>query len=155
MHQTAGVADGSFLRYPERISFRLPNCDRHRSQRECIQCTYATLIHKDVNSLFSAHDHYWHAHPTSLSATVAGDKQVRVFDVGESVGRSPSGNEMSYSTRQSCIRILRCHSGSTKRIITEDSPDFFLTVAEVCIYVSRLHRHTKFVSTLGWASPST
>ncbi|KIK98048.1 hypothetical protein PAXRUDRAFT_732196 [Paxillus rubicundulus Ve08.2h10] len=63
-------------------------------------------------------------------ATVAGDKQVRVFDVGESVSRSPTGNEMSYTTQQACIRVLRCHSRRTKRIITEDSPDFFLTVAE-------------------------
>ncbi|KAF9222001.1 WD40 repeat-like protein [Gyrodon lividus] len=63
-------------------------------------------------------------------ATVAGDKQVRVFDVGESVGRSPTGNEMSYTTRQACIRILHCHSRRTKRIISEDNPDFFLTVAE-------------------------
>ncbi|KAF8558753.1 WD40 repeat-like protein [Imleria badia] len=71
-----------------------------------------------------------HMLPSSTRiATVAGDKQVRVFDVGESVGRSPSGNEMRY-TRQACIRVLRCHSGRTKRIITEDSPDFFLTVAE-------------------------
>jgi len=38
---------------------------------------------------------------------------------------------MSYNTRQSCVRVLRCHSGRTKRIITEDSPDLFLTVAEV------------------------
>ncbi|KAI9574450.1 WD40-repeat-containing domain protein [Boletus coccyginus] len=72
-----------------------------------------------------------HMLPSSTRiATVAGDKQVRVFDVGESVGRSPSGNEMSYTTKQACIRVLRCHSRRTKRIITEDSPDFFLTVAE-------------------------
>ncbi|KAG8218871.1 WD40 repeat-like protein [Butyriboletus roseoflavus] len=72
-----------------------------------------------------------HMLPSSTRiATVAGDKQVRVFDVGESVGRSPSGNEMSYSTRQACIHVLRCHTRRTKRIITEDSPDFFLTVAE-------------------------
>lgn len=58
-----------------------------------------------------------------------------MFDVGESVGRSPSGNEMSYTTKQACIRVLRCHSRRTKRIITEDSPDFFLTVAEVGTYV--------------------
>ncbi|OAX43460.1 WD40 repeat-like protein [Rhizopogon vinicolor AM-OR11-026] len=63
-------------------------------------------------------------------ATVSGDQQVRVFDVGEAVGQSPTGSEMSYNTRQSCIRVLRCHSGRTKRIITEDSPDLFLTVAE-------------------------
>ncbi|KAG0709673.1 WD40 repeat-like protein [Suillus ampliporus] len=63
-------------------------------------------------------------------ATVSGDRQVRVFDVGEAVGRSPTGSEMEYTTREACIRVLRCHTGRTKRIITEDSPDLFLTVAE-------------------------
>ncbi|KAH7887708.1 WD40 repeat-like protein [Phlebopus sp. FC_14] len=63
-------------------------------------------------------------------ATVAGDSQVRVFDVGEAIGRSPTGNEMSYNTREACIRVFRCHSRRSKRIITEDSPDKFLTVAE-------------------------
>ncbi|KAG1783294.1 WD40 repeat-like protein [Suillus placidus] len=62
--------------------------------------------------------------------TVSGDRQVRVFDVGEAVGQSPTGSEMEYTTRESCIRVLRCHTGRTKRIITEDSPDLFLTVAE-------------------------
>ncbi|KAH7914318.1 WD40-repeat-containing domain protein [Hygrophoropsis aurantiaca] len=63
-------------------------------------------------------------------ATAAGDKQIRVFDIGEAVGRSPTGDEMIYNTRQSCLRVLRCHTGRTKRIVTEDSPDLFLTVAE-------------------------
>lgn len=63
-------------------------------------------------------------------ATVSGDRQVRVFDVGEAVGQSPTGSEMEYTTRESCIRVLRCHTGRVKRIITEDSPDLFLTVAE-------------------------
>ncbi|KAG1892413.1 WD40 repeat-like protein [Suillus subluteus] len=63
-------------------------------------------------------------------ATVSGDRQVRVFDVGEAVGQSPTGSEMEYTTRESCIRVLRCHTGRAKRIITEDSPDLFLTVAE-------------------------
>ncbi|KAG2141736.1 WD40 repeat-like protein [Suillus bovinus] len=63
-------------------------------------------------------------------ATVSGDRQVRVFDVGEVVGQSPTGSEMEYTTQESCIRVLRCHTGRTKRIITEDSPDLFLTVAE-------------------------
>ncbi|KAG2367342.1 WD40-repeat-containing domain protein [Suillus spraguei] len=63
-------------------------------------------------------------------ATVSGDRQVRVFDVGDAVGQSPTGREMEYTTRESCIRVLRCHSGRTKRIITEDSPNLFLTVAE-------------------------
>lgn len=133
-HQAAGVANGSFVRHSERISFRLPDRDKYRSQRECIQYTHATLIYTNVTSLSSVHDLHYYAH-SFPSATVAGDKQVRVFDVGESVGRSPSGNEMSYTTRQACVRVLRCHSKRTKRIITEDSPDLFLTVAEVCTYI--------------------
>ena len=66
-----------------------------------------------------------------------------MFDVGEAVGQSPTGSEMSYNTRQSCIRVLHCHSGRTKRIITEDSPDLFLTVAEVAEFYSLdlLHVH--------------
>ncbi|KAN0097234.1 WD40-repeat-containing domain protein [Tylopilus felleus] len=84
-----------------------------------------------INTGHSANVFNIHMLPSSTRiATVAGDKQVRVFDVGESVGRSPSGNEMSYTTRQACVRVLRCHSKRTKRIITEDSPDLFLTVAE-------------------------
>lgn len=87
------------------------------------------------------------------SATVSGDRQVRVFDVGEAVGQSPTGSEMSYDTRQSCVRILCCHSGRTKRIITEDSPDLFLTVAEV------FRSSTSFPNILseypGWPSAST
>lgn len=70
-------------------------------------------------------------------ATVSGDRQVRVFDVGAGVGQSPTGSEMEYTTRESCIRVLRCHTGRTKRIITEDSPDLFLTVAED----GQVHQH--------------
>ncbi|KAG1754079.1 WD40 repeat-like protein [Suillus paluster] len=66
-------------------------------------------------------------------ATVSGDRQVRVFDVGEAVGQSLTGSEMHYTTRESCFRVLRCHTGRTKRIITEDSPDLFLTVAEAAM----------------------
>lgn len=36
-----------------------------------------------------------------------------------------------HDTRQSCRRVLRCHEGRVKRIVTENSPDLFLTVAEV------------------------
>ena len=75
-----------------------------------------------------------------------------MFDVGEAVGQSPTGSEMSYNTRQSCIRVLHCHSGRTKRIITEDSPDLFLTVAEVAEFYSifrfidRVPRMAKYVN---------
>lgn len=76
-----------------------------------------------------------------------------MFDVGAGVGQSPTGSEMEYTTRESCIRVLRCHTGRTKRIITEDSPDLFLTVAEVASVLVEfqvlLTRYT------GWPSTST
>lgn len=67
---------------------------------------------------------------SSRIATVAGDKQVRVFDVGEAHSAGSDGQEVVYSTRQSCTHILRCHEQRVKRIITEHSPDLFLSVAE-------------------------
>lgn len=139
MYQAADMANGSFFGHSKRISLCLPDSNRHGSHCECIQRTHATVIHQDVNRLFSPCNSYLYADSTILSATAAGDRQVRVFDVGESIGHSPSGNEMKYSTAQACIRILRCHSRRTKRVITEDSPDFFLTVAEVCIHACPIH----------------
>ena len=41
------------------------------------------------------------------------------------------GRETDFSQRETCIRVFRCHKGRTKRIVTEGSPDLFLTVAEV------------------------
>ncbi|KAI1795233.1 WD40 repeat-like protein [Ganoderma leucocontextum] len=67
---------------------------------------------------------------SSRIATVSGDSQVRVFDHEKAAGFSGSNGVTEYSTRQAAIRTLRCHSGRTKRIVTEDSPDMFLTVAE-------------------------
>lgn len=64
-------------------------------------------------------------------ATAAGDKQVRVFDIGEPRNVAPDRRETVYSPRQSCTHTLRCHKGRVKRIVTEHSPDLFLTVAEV------------------------
>ncbi len=69
----------------------------------------------------------------SPSATVSGDSQVRVFDHEKAAGFPGSNGKTEYSTRQATIRILKCHGGRTKRIVTEDSPDLFLTVAEVSI----------------------
>ncbi|KAI0660981.1 WD40 repeat-like protein [Cubamyces menziesii] len=57
---------------------------------------------------------------SSRIATVAGDSQVRVFDHEKAPGIRGIA----------AIRILRCHNGRVKRIVTEDSPDLFLTVAE-------------------------
>ncbi|RPD67162.1 WD40 repeat-like protein [Lentinus tigrinus ALCF2SS1-6] len=67
---------------------------------------------------------------SSRIATVAGDRQVRVFDHERAVGFPRQTGEIEYSTRAAVIRVLRCHNGRTKRIVTEDSPDLFLTVAE-------------------------
>jgi hypothetical protein len=111
----------------------VPECNQHRSYTKCLQRADAPVFYKDV-SLDCVHFRYDDNHVGS--ATVSGDQQVRVFDVGEAVGQSPTGSEMEYTTRESCIRILRCHDRRTKRIITEDSPDLFLTVAEVvCVLV--------------------
>ncbi|KAI0320808.1 WD repeat-containing protein [Amylostereum chailletii] len=63
-------------------------------------------------------------------ATVAGDRQVRVFDAMAAASISSSGPEASYNAGDCSLRVLRCHSRPTKRIVTEDSPDLFLTVAE-------------------------
>ena len=47
--------------------------------------------------------------------------------------QSVSGREVVYTPRQTNVRVLRCHDDSVKRIITEDSPDVFLTVSEVSL----------------------
>ena len=57
-----------------------------------------------------------------------------MFDYEKAAGFLGSNGETEYSTRQAAIRILKCHGGRTKRIVTEDSPDLFLTVGEVSIY---------------------
>ncbi|CAL1700680.1 unnamed protein product [Somion occarium] len=63
-------------------------------------------------------------------ASVAGDKQVRIFDIGDIVSQAGDGRETLYTARQANVRILRCHSDSVKRITTEGTPDVFLTVSE-------------------------
>ncbi|OSD04253.1 WD40 repeat-like protein [Trametes coccinea BRFM310] len=67
---------------------------------------------------------------SSRIVTVAGDKQVRVFDHEKAPGHPGDHGETEYYARQAAIRVLRCHSARVKRIVTEDSPDLFLTVAE-------------------------
>jgi hypothetical protein len=58
--------------------------------------------------------------------------QVRVFDVNTASANPVSDRlETEYSAKQSCIKVLRCHEERVKRIITEDSPDLFLSVSEV------------------------
>lgn len=67
------------------------------------------------------------------SVTVARDGHVRVSDVGDVMNQSVTGREVVYTTRQTSCRVLRCHENSVKRVITEDSPDLFLTVSEVSV----------------------
>ena len=58
--------------------------------------------------------------------------QVRVFDANTASTSAVSDRlETEYSVKQSCIKVLRCHEERVKRIITEDSPDLFLSVSEV------------------------
>ncbi|KAI0352957.1 WD40 repeat-like protein [Trametes cingulata] len=67
---------------------------------------------------------------SSRIVTVAGDRQVRVFDHEKAAGHPNDNGETEYYARQAAIRVLKCHQGRVKRIVTEDSPDLFLTVAE-------------------------
>lgn len=69
--------------------------------------------------------------------------QVRVFDVKTASACVVSDRlETEYSVKQSCIKVIRCHEQRVKRIITEDSPDLFLSVSEVSI---NLGDHLKIV----------
>ncbi|KAJ7129629.1 WD40-repeat-containing domain protein [Mycena epipterygia] len=66
---------------------------------------------------------------SSNIATVAGDGQVRVHELGE-VGTSGPPATSHLSSRHTCTHRLRCHDRRVKRLVTEDSPHLFLTVAE-------------------------
>ncbi|KAF9057598.1 WD40-repeat-containing domain protein [Panaeolus papilionaceus] len=69
---------------------------------------------------------------SSRIVTAAGDMQIRVFDARTALsGASISDNlETEYSTNESCLRIIQCHDDRAKKIVTEDSPDLFLSLAE-------------------------
>ncbi|TFK43495.1 WD repeat-containing protein [Crucibulum laeve] len=67
---------------------------------------------------------------SSRIVTAAGDKQIRIFDVGTAITTAPDGIETQYNPRQVGVQILRCHEDRVKRIVTEDSPDLFLSVGE-------------------------
>jgi hypothetical protein len=66
-------------------------------------------------------------------ATVAGDKQVRVFDIGDGTTGISGGQDAGthYDVEDHCLRVLKCHHDRVKRIVTEESPDLFLTISEV------------------------
>ncbi|KAF8621602.1 hypothetical protein AX15_007622 [Amanita polypyramis BW_CC] len=59
-------------------------------------------------------------------ASVAGDRQIRIVDA-EIASSTPN---MNHLIRSDSVRVLRCHRGRVKRLVTEESPDIFLTVAE-------------------------
>jgi hypothetical protein len=65
--------------------------------------------------------------------TVAGDKQVRVFDVEDGTTGVSGGQdaETHYDVQDHCLRVLKCHNDRVRRIVTEESPDLFLTISEV------------------------
>ncbi|TFK75871.1 WD40 repeat-like protein [Pluteus cervinus] len=67
---------------------------------------------------------------SSRIATVAGDQEVRIFDIGESQLGSQDGRETWIRPEAGGTRVLRCHHDRVKRITLEDSPDVFLTVGE-------------------------
>lgn len=103
--------------------WRMNNSDITRDYS--FECT-AVLHTGHTANIFNAH---MLPHSTKL-ATVAGDSEVRVFDIGSHVPTSIFGGETVYRHRTAMKRLLNCHHDRTKRIVTEDSPDVFLTVAE-------------------------
>ena len=68
---------------------------------------------------------------SALRATVARDSQVRICDAREGLNETIRGRDAVYSSRQLGVKVLKCHVRATKRIVTEDSPDLFLSVSEV------------------------
>lgn len=62
---------------------------------------------------------------------MAADRQVRVSDVGAAVHSTRYDGRTDYTSSQAHVKVLRCHNGRVKRIVTEESPDMFLTVAQV------------------------
>ncbi|KAG9006616.1 hypothetical protein FRB94_000542 [Tulasnella sp. JGI-2019a] len=121
--------------------WRPPTSFSSTSSTDQFTCS-VTLQTGHTGNVFAAHflPHTSDAHV----ATCAADKQVRVFDVTRTTGgtsrpmhvrSSEAGGmrERSWEERTEgmcCLRVLRCHTKRTKRIVTEDSPNFFLTVSE-------------------------
>ncbi|KAK2466242.1 hypothetical protein APHAL10511_001884 [Amanita phalloides] len=61
-------------------------------------------------------------------ASVSGDREVRI--VNAETFSSASALEASCGIHSNTARVLQCHRGRVKRLVTEDNPDIFLTVAE-------------------------
>jgi len=62
--------------------------------------------------------------------TAAGDKQIRVFDATQALDVS-DGRQTEFGARQLEGRVIRCHQHRVKKLVTEDSPDLFLSLSEV------------------------
>lgn len=62
--------------------------------------------------------------------TAAGDNQVRVFDATLALAVK-DGLETEFSARELSGRVIRCHTQRVKKLVTEDSPDVFLSLSEV------------------------
>lgn len=79
---------------------------------------------------------------SSIVATCARDRQVRVFDLERAGGTSTTrrtGYGHDEAGNEARLHLLKCHTRQVKRIVTEHSPSTFLTVAGVsslpkCIY---------------------
>ncbi|KAG8936745.1 hypothetical protein FRC02_012027 [Tulasnella sp. 418] len=95
---------------------------------------FRTIHTGHVGNVFNAH--FLPCTNNAIIATCARDRQVRVFDItrGHAIttGTRPSGRAGSNWEEMDgcCTRLLKCHKGSVKRIVTEDSPNYFLTVSE-------------------------
>ncbi len=111
--------------------------DTHWSSSQYFQRAYAPSFFPNVRTLALPFDNGNLISQTR--ATVAGDKQVLVFDIGQVHGPSVPGCDGRYS--ETPTHTLRCHEDRVKRIVTEDSPDVFLTVSEVR-YTGLLLLHT-------------
>lgn len=61
--------------------------------------------------------------------TCAGDKQIRVFDATNAL-EVRDGLETKFTARELSGRIIRCHNSRVKKIVTEESPDLFLSLSE-------------------------
>ncbi|EJU06204.1 WD40 repeat-like protein [Dacryopinax primogenitus] len=64
-----------------------------------------------------------------LIATCAGDSEVRVFDIEHSKGlgelrRADNGHTWEHSGKEALVRVFKCHSRRTKRIIPESASNF-------------------------------
>lgn len=82
---------------------------------------------------------------------MAADRQVRISDVGAIVHSTRYSDTTEYTSSQANVKVLRCHKGRVKGIVTEESPDMFLTVAEVCT-ASSCEGSDEAIQDAGWNS---